>query len=267
MNVKKYTDANREAWNEAAPIHANHNQAHLIERFRDPSFSMLKDVEAAWFDAAGAAGKDVAQICCNNGRELISVKRLGAARCVGFDGAEGFVEQARRLNEAAGADCTFVCTDIYDIGHDYDAAFDIVFITIGVLWWMPDLPRFFAVLERIMRPGATLFIYEQHPVLNMMTVGGPDDPVEFELSYFDKTPYVDTSGLDYLGGESYDAKPALTFNHTMAEVVMAGIANGLAVERVEEFPDHISNTWYNVEKQIDGFPMSFMLEFRKSSRD
>ena len=37
----------------------------------------------------GIARKDLAQQRCNNGRELPSVKRVGAARCVGFDGAPG----------------------------------------------------------------------------------------------------------------------------------------------------------------------------------
>jgi len=262
--TKSVTTANREAWNEVAPIHAAHNQATLIEQFGDPAFTLLEPVEIERLEALDVAGKDVAQICCNNGRELICVKRLGAARCVGFDGAQGFVEQARELNQAAGTDCAFVCTDIYDIDAEYDAAFDVVFITIGVLSWMPDLTRFFAVLERIMRPGAALFIHEQHPVLEMMQPGGPDDPVVFELSYFTKSPYVETQGLDYWSGEKYDAKPATSFNHTMSDVIMAGVGLGLRVEHFEESPEHISNTWYNVESQVDGFPMSYTLVFRKA---
>jgi len=263
MDTKTATETNRAAWEQVAPIHARHNQAGLVESFRDPSFTLLEEEEISFFQDIGIEGKDVAQVCCNNGRELICVKRLGAARCVGFDGAAGFVEQARELNDAAGTDCAFVHTDIYDMDADYDAAFDVVFITIGVLSWMPDLPGFFAVLERIMKPGAALLIYEQHPILNMMTVGGPDDPVEFELSYFDKSPFIENESLDYWQGEKYDAKETMSFSHTLAETIMAGVNLRLAVEYVEEFPDHISNTWYNVEKQVHGFPMSFVLRFRK----
>ncbi|MEQ8666774.1 MAG: class I SAM-dependent methyltransferase [Rhodospirillales bacterium] len=264
MDTKRYTTANIEAWNEAAPIHARHNQARFIEQFRDPAFLELSSVERSRLDAIGLDGKDVAQVCCNNGRELISIKRLGAARCVGFDGSEAFVDQARELNEAAGTDCEFVCTDIYDIDPAFNDAFNIVVITIGVLSWMPDLPKFFQVVAEIIRPGGILFIDEQHPFLNMMQVGGDDDPVAFELSYFDKEPYVETEGLDYWQGETYDAKPNMSFSHTLADIIMAGIGQGLVVEHFAEYPEHISNTWYNVEKQIDGFPMSFTLEFRKS---
>lgn len=265
MDTKTVTEANREAWEEAAPKHAAQNQERLIDSFKDPSFTLLNEVETRRLEAIGVKGKDIAQVCCNNGRELLCVKRMGAARCVGFDGAQGFINQARELNEAAGTDVEFVCTNIYDIDPAYFDCFDAVTITIGVLSWMPDLRAVFNVLDKIMRPGAALFIYEHHPVLEMMEVGGPNDPVAFELSYFDKQPYVDTTGLDYWSGENYDAKPASSFLHTMADVIMSGINNGMAVEHFEEFPDHISNTWYNVEKQIDGFPMSYTLVFRKTT--
>ncbi len=263
MGTREITEANREAWNEAAPRHAAQNQERFVESFRDPNFTLLNDVETDRLNDIDVRGKDVAQICSNNGRELLCVKRMGAARCVGFDGAQGFVEQARELNQAAGTDVEFVCTNIYEIDPEYHNCFDVVTITIGVLSWMPDLPAFFEVLIKIMRPGAALFIYEQHPFLEMMEVGGPDDPAGFELSYFTKEPYVETTGLDYWGGEVYDAKPASSFSHTMSDVIMSGVRNGMAVEHFEEFPDHISNAWYNVEKQIDGFPMSYTLVLRK----
>lgn len=261
--TKDFTTANRAAWDDAAPIHARQNQAGLIESFRKPGFSCLDEVETRRLEALGVAGKDVAQICCNNGRELLSVKNMGAARCVGFDGAQGFVDQGRELAQAGGLDVEFVCTDIYDIDKAFDVGFDLVTITIGVLGWMPDLARFFAVLARLIKPGGALFIYEQHPILDMVEPAEADAPIVWELSYFNKEPYVETGGLDYFGGEKYEAKPATSFSHTMAEVVMAGLDNGLAVEHFEEFPHHISNTWWNVEKSGIGLPMCYTLVLRK----
>lgn len=264
MDTKTITEANREAWEEAAPKHAAQRHEELVKSFRNPDFSLLNDVELARLNAIDVTDKNVAQICCNNGRELICVKRLGAARCVGFDGAQGFIDQGRELAEAAGTDVEFVCTNIYDIDPQYHGCFDVITITIGVLGWMPDLPAFFDILSKLMRPGAALFIYETHPVLEMFEVGGPDDPIAYELSYFTKEPYVETSGLDYLSGEEYEAKPVTSFLYTLSDVIMAGINAGMTVEHFEEFPDHISMSWYNVEKQIDGFPMSYTLVFRKS---
>ncbi len=98
MKRKNFTDANREAWDEAAPLHRGQNMESLLAAFRTPGYSCLDEIETERIQALGVAGKDVAQLCCNNGRELLSVKNMGAARCVGFDGAKGFIEQAREAN-------------------------------------------------------------------------------------------------------------------------------------------------------------------------
>jgi ubiquinone/menaquinone biosynthesis C-methylase UbiE len=210
------------------------------------------------------AGKDVVQLCCNNGRELLSVKNLGAGACVGFDSAEGFIEQAHELAAASGLACEFVCTDVYDIPADYDSSFDLVTITIGVLSWMPDLPDFLAVAARLLRPGGALFIYEQHPILDMIEPGKADEPVAWDYSYFRREPFVDLDGLDYYGGETYQSKPLTSFHHRLSEVIMAGLASGLAVEHIEELAGHISNCWYNVERQGPELPMSYTLVLRKA---
>jgi len=261
--AKKFTKANLAAWEEVAPIHGRHNQAQLIEAIREPGYSCLDEVETRHLEALGVKGKDVAQICCNNGRELLSVKNMGAARCVGFDGAQSFIDQADELAEAAGLEAEFVCTDVYEIDKSFKQAFDLVTITIGVLGWMPELDRFFSVLADLIRPGGALFIYEQHPILDMVEPAEADEPIVWELSYFNKEPYVESEGLDYYGGQTYDAKPATSFSHTLADIIMAGVNNGLAIEHFEEFPHHISNTWWNVEKSGIGLPMCFTMVMRK----
>jgi SAM-dependent methyltransferase len=264
--TKEVTTANLAAWEEAAPIHGRHNQAKLIEKFSMPGFSCLDQVETSRLEALGVAGKAVAQICCNNGRELLSVKNMGAARCVGFDGSQGFVDHGRELAKAGGLDVEFVCTDIYDIDEVYALNFDLVTITIGVLTWMPDLQRFFSAVANLIKPGGALFIYEQHSILDMIKPGDADAPIVWELSYFNKEPYLETGGLDYYGGEKYDAKPAASFSHTMADIIMAGIDSGLAVEHFEEFPHHISNCWWNVEDSGIGLPMCYTLVLRKNAQ-
>lgn len=265
MTVKKITRANLEAWEEVVPRHAKHNLDNLLAAFADKEFSLLDEVAIARLETIGVQNKDVAQMCCNNGRELICIKRLGANRCVGFDGAAGFMEQGRKLAEVAQADCEFVCTDIYDLPAAYTACFDVVVITVGVLSWMPELQRFFDIITALLRPGGAIFIYETHPILESMLPGGPDDPVEWEVPYFSTKPYVETTGLDYYGGETYDAKPTSSFLHTMSQIIMAGINAGARVEYFEELPTHITNTWWNIEKQGPEMPMSFTLVLRKDA--
>jgi ubiquinone/menaquinone biosynthesis C-methylase UbiE len=261
---KDYIKANLTAWDEVAPIHARHNQANLLERVRDPEFLALDATAVDNLNRLGVAGKNVAQVCCNNGIELLSCKTLGAARCVGFDGAQGFVDQGTELAKAAGLDASFVCCEAHDIPSEYHGSFDIAMITIGVLSWMPDIDRFFCEIAKLLAPGGAIFIYEHHSILMMFEPGQADDPVNWELSYFRKEAYMDASGLDYFGGESYEATPNASFSHKMSDIVMGGIKSGLTVEYFEELPQHISNTWWNVEHSGIGVPMSFVLTFRKA---
>lgn len=264
MKTNDYTAANREAWDEAAPLHRSQNLERLKTEFSKVGHSCLNDIETSILHTLDVRGKDVAQLCCNNGRELLSIKNMGAARCVGFDGAEGFVQQGRELAVAGNIDCEFVCTNIYDVDARYTNAFDLITVTIGVLSWMPDLGRFFDVANRMLRPGGAFFIYEQHPILDMFEMGSADDPVVWESSYFSREPYVETDGLDYYGGGTYESKPMYSFTHKISDVITAGVTVGLNVEHFEERPEHISNTWYNLEHHEFKVPMSFTLVFRKS---
>lgn len=262
--TQDYASANLAAWEEVAPIHARHNQVELLKLFSRPGFSCLDDIETDILKRLGVDGKDVAQVCCNNGRELISVKNMGAARCVGFDGAQGFVDQGRELADAAIQDVEFVCCDVYNIPKVYHASFDLVTITIGVLGWMPDIDGFFSAVEKLLKPGGAVFVYEHHPILVMVKPAQADEPIEWELSYFRTEPYVDNGGLDYYGGEAYDAKPVTSFSHKLSDIIMAAIKSGVAVESFEELPHHISNAWWNVEESGIGLPMCYTLVLRKA---
>lgn len=260
--TSKITTANRIAWDEAAPIHAAHNQKNLLLAFSAPGFSCLDPIETDILKSLGVAGKDVAQVCCNNGCEILSVKNMGAGRCVGFDGSQAFIGQARELAAAARLDVSFVCTDVYEIDQRYRGQFDLVTITIGVISWMPDLAGFFDAVASLLKPEGGLFIYEQHPIVDMIEPAPANAPINWEMSYFSKEPYVETSGLDYWSGNSYDAKPTTSFLHTLAEVVMAGVNCGLQVEDFAEHPHHISHSNWNVEASDIGLPMCYTLVLR-----
>lgn len=257
-----YIKSNLAAWEEAAPIHERHRLKTLLEHVRQPGFSVLDETATQTLTRLGVKGSSVAQVCCNTGVELLSCKSLGAARCVGFDGASGFVSQGIALNKAAELDVEFVCCEAHEIPERYNAGFDIVMITIGVLGWMPDIDRFFAKIAKLLAPGGVILIYEHHPVLMMLEPGPAEAPVQWELSYFREEAYIDDSGLDYFEGEPYEATPNASFSHKMSDIVMGGLNSGLALEYFEELPQHISNAWWNVEAAGIGVPMSYVMVFR-----
>jgi SAM-dependent methyltransferase len=259
MRREDFTTANREAWNEVAPIHAQHNHSRLLERFRTPSYSCLDQLETERLTALGLQGKAVAQLACNNGRELLSIKNLGAGRCVGFDISTAFIAQANDLARASTITCEFVCTDVYEIPQNYDRNFDLVYISIGVLNWMPDLDAFFAVSAHLLRAAGSIFIYDSHPLLDMLDEEDRELPVKLRDSYFDWGGEPDTLGLDYYGNTPYAARPHYAFHHTLSNILGGLIRNGLAIHAFDEYAHDISGGFPHLQGVEPKLPMSFML--------
>lgn len=258
MRRDDYTEANRQAWNEAAPVHAKVKLEDLLKRFREPGYSCLDPIETAILEEIGIAGKAVAHICCNNGRELLSVKNMGADRCVGFDISEEFIAQARALAAAGDIDCSFVVSDVYAIPADYDGQFDLVTVTIGAIGWMPDVAAFIAVAARLLRPEGRLFLYEMHPILDMLD---PDDkkPLTLRHSYFRTTPYVDTGGVDYWSRQPYESKPLYWFHHKMSDIIGGCLAAGLVLDSFAEHDHDISAVYTYLEKEAVRLPLCYTL--------
>jgi len=136
--------ANKDAWNEAAARHRAHAQFEaLLAGFATPGFSMLDATLTGRLQRLGLKGKDVAQLCCNNARELLSMKSLGAATVTGFDFSEAFLAQARELAAAGGIEAALVQTEIEKIPAAYNGRFDLALFTIGVRGLMRYLASFF----------------------------------------------------------------------------------------------------------------------------
>lgn len=264
-----YVAANRAAWDASAPYHEQGSGfARLLEGFREPGFSCLDPVLTARLGALGVAGKDVAQLCCNNGREILSVKNLGAGRCVGFDQSAAFLGQARRLGAigpGGGIACDFVEGDAYAIPAAYDGAFDIVLITIGVFGWMPDLGGFVDVVARLLRPSGALLAYEQHPIMHMFEPGAVD-PMKPVDSYFKAEPFEDTGAIVYDGTRGLPGEPQYWFVYALGDILTACLDRGLMIEHFREYPHNISSAEFDVyDGQPAQLPQSYTLVARKGA--
>ena len=122
LSAAEVVAANRQAWDASAPLHRSDPSWHrLTQHFaQDPGFSCFDPPMEAALRAVGLAGASVAQLCCNNGRETVSLMNLGARSATGFDQSEAFLAQARDLARIAGRDCRFVAGDVHD--HRYRQA-------------------------------------------------------------------------------------------------------------------------------------------------
>ena len=102
------------------------------------------------------------------GLDTISLSRLGARRVVGLDLSPRSLELARR----AGARIELVESNVYAAREAVTGDFDLVYTTLGVLCWLPDIDLWARVVARLLRPGGRLVLRDDHPVF--MAVG--DDP-------------------------------------------------------------------------------------------
>jgi len=261
--VDDYVTMAHDAWNEAAPIHWRVTRA-LLDEIKDPDRRDIHQTQIDELQRIGLRGRRVAHLNCNNGRELITMARLGATESVGFDISEGFIGQARELARAADVDCQFVCADVYKIGEEFHHEFDLVVITAGALAFMPDLVEYFAVARRLLKADGRLTIYETHPVTRMFLKDRDrrDKPVELVQSYFAQEPVKHETGLDYQGGTTYQAKPIYYFQHKLADVISACIEAGFILEKFGEYDRDPSQARKSLETLPATPPLSYILTCR-----
>ncbi len=266
MEVKKYTEANRMAWNQANERHQTVKQANgKYEKFEQAGYSTFDKIIAEKLISHGIEGKDVAQICCNDGEETISLKNLGANLVVGFDISDQAIESAKKLSHRTGIKCNFVRTDAYEISNEFNNSFNIIYISVGSLMWFPNLIDLFSVVQRLLKQNGVVIIYDVHPFILMLDENNKDSPYEIKYSYFIDQPRVFKDGLDYIGKEKYDAFPTYNFDPTLSQIMEGLIKNGLAIEEFEELEHDISMIFGHLDDRDLHIPKSFILIARKKS--
>ena len=258
---KKFTQANREAWNEAMPHHQKANADKWDKAFAAPGFSVINEPELSLIKSLNIEGQKIAHVCCNNGVELMSLKNMGAGECVGFDISDAAIQEARERANRFGIACEFVQSDIYDIPEQYQGEFDIVYISIGCLGWMPAIQRFFGKVASLLNESGELFIYESHPFSEMLPSDDLEnvDPLKIIEPYFKRDPYIDNDGIDYVGKTTYDSKTMYWFVWTLSDILMGIIDNGMKVRHFSEYPDDISTLHGKNQEIGPDIPLSYIL--------
>ena len=258
--ISFYTTKTIDSWDEVAHRHERTNRS-LLNDVKSPTFNNLNPDFNDLVDIVGVADKSVAQVCCNNGVDLLSIKNKGAQRCLGIDGSQAFINQAVTLAAMAGLDDVEFCQcDIYQLPELYRHSFDIVIVTVGVLNWMPDIQKFMQICSSLLTINGQLLIEDMHPVLNMYEQGSPSF---INSSYFDTQPYVDDQGLDYFDNEKYEAKENYWFSHSLSSILSSAIACNLALEHIKELPYNISNYCADLESSEHNPPLGINLGWRK----
>jgi SAM-dependent methyltransferase len=256
---KRLTEDNRIAWNQAASRHFKAHDGKYRRLFAQPGYACLEPVIVEKLRQIGLEGKNCAQPACNDGRETLSLINLGAKTATGFDISDEFIAEAKILAEIARLPATFVRTDIYDIPDSFNGQFDLVYISIGALGWMPDLNAFFAVMARLLKTGGELLIYEMHPLLEVFNPDDRDDPLKVVNHYFNDEPLSEASSMDYYGNEKYEAHMSHWFAQSFTKIFGGLLNNGFVIRSFAEYPNDISAVFAHLEQQPLKLPLSYSL--------
>jgi SAM-dependent methyltransferase len=158
-----YTEANRLAWNEAMPRHQIVRKEYWDQQFSTPGYVVQKDPELSLLSSLPVAGKDIIQLCCNNGVELLSLKNMGASRCLGVDISDLAIAEASERAELCHIDVEYMCADVFQLPSSLERQFDLVYITVGALTWLHDLEALFQKSYALLRPRACFLFMNSIP--------------------------------------------------------------------------------------------------------
>jgi len=261
-----YILSNKEAWEEAFD--------HRFENWGDYDYKRLISEELPFLESdviselkgIDLKEKAIAQFCCNNGRELLSLMQLQPSIGVGFDIAENILEQARSNAKKAGiANCDFVATNILEIDERYHNKFDFVFFTIGAITWFEDLSLLFGKVAKCLKPGGLLFINDFHPLMNMLATPDEDafDPNSIDklvYPYFRKEPWLESDGMGYMAGQ-YHSKTFTCFSHTISEIINSSIQAGMTINKWNEYNYDVGLTDVYDNKE---YPLSYIMIAQKN---
>src|SRR5262249_8861246 len=145
-------------------------------------------------------GLSLLHLQCHFGLDTLQFARAGA-QVTGLDFSRTAIEGARDLAQRAElADhATFVCSDVYDAVTALDArVFDIVYVSVGALSWLPDVDRWARRTASLVTPGGRFYIHDGHPLAWALS----DDGLRIQHTYFEEPdPFVDDSGATYTDGD------------------------------------------------------------------
>ena len=161
------------------------------------------------------------------------------------------IEEARALAAAAGIPASFVHSNVLDIPQSFHGTFDFVYISKGVLVWLPDLGLLMKNASALLKPGGRLFLYDQHPFIFMLDNAGGRGLLSVVSDYFDKEP-EECRGLDYIGNAIYEASPNYQFMARLSDLLNGLTDNGLKLERFLEFEHCMYPHFSNMVRREDG---------------
>jgi SAM-dependent methyltransferase len=191
------------------------------------------------------AGLRVLHLQSHLGDDSVALAQRGAAEVVGVDFSPAAVAAARALAAETGASgVRFVEADLYAAPAALPGEagrFDLVFVTWGTIWWLPDIAGWARVAAHFLKPGGALYFADAHPMAMVFDgAGRPDDPdhrPDWFVPYFHREPIAYDEPFDYANPAARLANSrTIVWMHGLADILGALRAAGLRLDWLHEHP-------------------------------
>lgn len=262
-----FTRLNQEAWNEAY-VKSPKSYKDIAHRLMADPTQFLTQRLMKHLDKVSLRGHHIAQLACNNGREVLAIlKHYGADKATGFDISKAMVADANQTAQLLNLDAQFISTNLYDIDTSYDHTFDDIFMMIGAITWFDDLAKLFKIVSSLLKPKGHFYLLDGHPITGMFAFEGEEgfdsnNPEKLVYSYFKKDPFIETDGMYYMTKKTYESHPFISFSHTFQDIIQGLIDANLRLMVFEEGNENMLENF----PDLDGkhVPLIFYIDAIKS---
>jgi len=261
-----YIQINKALWNAKTDIHINSdfydNETFVKEQ------NSLNEIELALL--GNVKGKSILHLQCHFGQDSISLQGLGAV-VTGVDFSDKAIIRAKELAVKTNSNTTFICSDVYDLPNILNQKFDLVFTSYGTIGWLPDLDKWAGVISHFLKPNGKFVFAEFHPVVWMFDA----DFSEIKYKYSKDKPIIEDEVGTYADKESSISNKAITWNHSIAEVVTSLLEKNLEIKALKEYDyspydcfnktQKISDKKYRIAHLSNKIPMVYAIVAKKTN--
>lgn len=223
-------EANRANWDSRVPIHAQ-SRFYNVDGWLKSGLGPPDREVAALGDVRG---KTLVHLQCHFGMDTLRWARAGA-RVTGLDFSPVAIDEAASLAQRAGLSdlSTFICANVYDADHALSGQrFDIVYVSLGSLGWLPNIDAWGAVVAKLLTPGGRLYLHDVHPLSSCLDDGG--DKITFDYFADSNAPLVFDDASTYTDGDGVSATRTYEWNHSIGETMTALTSRGLILDLLAE---------------------------------
>ena len=250
---------NKVNWDERTLIHVK-SKFYDVPAFKKGK-NTLNDIELK--EVGDVQGKSLLHLQCHFGLETMSWARLGAMT-TGVDFSPESVELATEIRDDLNPipEAHFKCYNVYDLEGALDQKYDIVYVGIGSLCWLPNLLEWAHIIATLIKPGGMLYILDLHPIATVF------ERQTFDRWVFEKYPFMMLEKpyyrtLDeqyqmpgyrtYVEGDHKMQTGYYTWQHSLGEIVSCIASVGLQIEHLHEFPMNVYKMFNCMERHDDGW--------------